>query len=286
MAWCLGKLKRFKEEEMHLRRCLEIDPKFPCALNNFGWSLYKQRDFEAALTIFEDAIKRGNDGKYPLRNRAQTLEKLGRFEEAIQAWRLVQGERKPIAYIERRLADLTDRIGKPMTTEVVGEEDLGDNIEESLVGEASPKEAQKESPTISTISRIPIHTEQLLESMVEKLIDNGAEVFGRTLRMYQSSLGVRGRQFIIPGHGRIDLLAEDVGNNELVVIELKKDESHDIVVGQIAMYMAWVRENLAQENQKVVGVICVFSASPKLSLAARSVSGLEVFEYDLGFRAI
>jgi RecB family endonuclease NucS len=85
--------------------------------------------------------------------------------------------------------------------------------------------------------------------------------------MYQAPNGLRGRQYVIPGHGRIDLLTEDAETNDLVVIELKKDESHENVVGQIAMYMTWVRENLAKENQKVVGIICVFSASPKLGLA-------------------
>jgi RecB family endonuclease NucS len=66
-----------------------------------------------------------------------------------------------------------------------------------------------------------------------------------------------------------------------VVIGLKRDESHEIVVGQISMYMAWLRENLARQDQDVKGIICVFSSSDKLTLAARNVSGLEVYEYSL-----
>jgi RecB family endonuclease NucS len=104
--------------------------------------------------------------------------------------------------------------------------------------------------------------------------------------MYESPDGMYGRQFIIPGHGRIDLLAEDTESGEIVVIELKKDESHDIVVGQISMYLAWVRENLAKENQNVIGLICVFSVSPKLRLAAKSIPGLELFEYGMQFAKV
>ncbi len=72
--------------------------------------------------------------------------------------------------------------------------------------------------------------------MVEQLISEGEESFGRTLRLYESQSGIMGRQYVVPGHGRIDLLAEDSQTNELVVIELKEDESHEAVVGQIAMY--------------------------------------------------
>ncbi len=97
--------------------------------------------------------------------------------------------------------------------------------------------------------------------------------------MYESDGGLYGRQFIVPGLGRIDLLAEDIQTGSLVVIELKRDESHESVVGQISMYMSWVRENIARKNQPVIGVMCVFTASPKLALAARNVVGLEVFEY-------
>jgi RecB family endonuclease NucS len=86
--------------------------------------------------------------------------------------------------------------------------------------------------------------------------------------------------------GRIDLLAQDEETGDLVVIELKRDESHEIVVGQISMYMAWVRENLARQDQAVKGIICVFSSSHKLALAARNVSGLEVYEYSLSFRKV
>jgi hypothetical protein len=52
------------------------------------------------------------------------------------------------------------------------------------------------------------------------------------------------------------------------------------------MYMQWVREHLAKDNQNVRGIICVFSASPKLKLAARSVSGLDVFEYGVTFQSV
>jgi RecB family endonuclease NucS len=95
-----------------------------------------------------------------------------------------------------------------------------------------------------------------------------------------------GRQLAIPGIGRIDLLTEDIETNDLIVIELKRDQSDDEVIGQTSRYMTWVRENLAQGDQKVRGIVCAYHTSRGLQLSARNISGLEVFEYGLTFQKV
>lgn len=54
-----------------------------------------------------------------------------------------------------------------------------------------------------------------------------------------------GGQFRV-GTWAFDFLAVDKGNNDLVVIELKKGRISDKVVGQILRYIAWINENLAK----------------------------------------
>lgn len=286
-AWCMGKLKRFEEEEKLLRKCLSIDPDFRYALNNLGWSLYKRSKYGEALKIFDDAIKKGNDGKYPLRNRARTLEKLGRISEAVESWRRTGSKDQPSVSIQREVERLESLLQNAAMGIDFGTPHLDANEEEddlsSLGGEAKVESPDIDKPTPA--KRNAAQSEQLLEDMIEHLIESGAEVFGRSLRLYESADGLRGRQYIIPGCGRIDLFAEDGNSGDLVVIELKKAQSDDVVVGQIARYMTWVRENLAGDR-KVVGIICVFGASPNLALAARAVPELEVLEYDLSFRRV
>jgi RecB family endonuclease NucS len=119
---------------------------------------------------------------------------------------------------------------------------------------------------------------------VESLILNETEIFNRKLRIFTSPEGFYGRQYAIPGLGRIDLLAEDRATGDLVVIELKRDESHDQVVGQICLYLSWVKENLAREGQRVIGIICALKTSERLRLAAKNVKELELFEYDVTFK--
>ena len=43
--------------------------------------------------------------------------------------------------------------------------------------------------------------------------------------------------------GRIDILAKDKRGGQLVVIELKKDQTSDDTVGQLTRYMGWLEEH-------------------------------------------
>jgi len=300
-AWCLGQLKRYADEEAEIKAGLDIDPKFEFARNNLGWSLYKQGKFQQALNIFDELIKVGADGKTPFHNRARCLKGLKRYSEAIEAWKAVNPSGKLPAWIQTEIGRLQQLMNKQaFMDEASAQQETEEPVQEPIEHEEGEVSAEDEDGAIapeeipgkddqalgrkgrSPGARTAAPKESMLEETIEKLIVEGNSVFGRKLKMYNSSEGY-GRQFIVRGHGRIDLLTEDTESGELVVIELKKDESHDIVVGQISMYMSWLRENIAKENQNVVGLICVFSATPKLRLAAKNIPGLELFEYNIDF---
>jgi tetratricopeptide (TPR) repeat protein len=283
-AWCSGKLKDLQGEEKYYRACLELDPDYPYARNNLGWSLNKQGKYEEAVKVFEEAIKRGNDGKYPLRNKVGALVKLGRFREAIETLQqdtskkgeLTKSTRKEIARVEKLIA-------KQGKGQIPPEQDI--EIEKGL-GEAPPskhplKSKQRNKPHDDT----SFGKERWLEMMLEEMIQQNNEAFrqklGRKLRMYVHPEKGYGRQFPIPKDGRIDLLVEDIDTNDLIVIELKRGQSDDQVVGQISRYMTWVRENLAERDQRTCGIICVHHASENLKLSAKNIPGLEIFEYEL-----
>jgi hypothetical protein len=109
--------------------------------------------------------------------------------------------------------------------------------------------------------------EQHLEEYVVKNWDNIN--FGEKLTMYFDDDGTTGQQYTTDV-GIIDILAQ-AENDDYVVIELKRDESGYKVVGQILNYMGWVEEKLAQDNQKVRGMIIVGRADKTLKAAIRPV---------------
>ncbi len=163
-----------------------------------------------------------------------------------------------------------------------------DGLIEKDLGEAPPSRQPFESRQRSKPrDDASFGKERWLEMMLEEMIQQNNEALrqklGRRLRMYDHPQKGYGRQFPIPEVGRIDLLVEDTDTNDLIVIELKRGLSDDQVVGQASRYMAWVRKNLAQGDQKTFGIICVHHASENLRLAAENIPGLTVFEYELNF---
>ncbi|MFC1531515.1 endonuclease NucS domain-containing protein, partial [Gemmatimonadota bacterium] len=84
--------------------------------------------------------------------------------------------------------------------------------------------------------------------------------------------------------GRIDLLAKHKREPRWLVIELKRDQSSDQTVGQVARYMGWVREELADAAEKVEGLIIARTSDEGLKYALSAVNDVRVRYYEVKFR--
>lgn len=82
--------------------------------------------------------------------------------------------------------------------------------------------------------------------------------------------------------GNIDLLVRDKETKQYVVIELKKGQTSDATVGQVARYMGWVRKNRANGHE-VKGIIIARSNDLKLQYALQEVRNVELFVYKVNF---
>jgi hypothetical protein len=91
-----------------------------------------------------------------------------------------------------------------------------------------------------------------------------------------------GRQVPCGTLGRIDILARDRATGDFVVIELKRDQTDDEVIGQLSRYMGWAAEHKAgPKGVSVRGIIVVHEITPKLRAAAMAHRNIEVYQYDL-----
>jgi hypothetical protein len=93
--------------------------------------------------------------------------------------------------------------------------------------------------------------------------------FGEPLTLYVDDEGAPAQQYPT-SEGFIDLLAKDADGN-FVVIELKKGRSNQQVVGQILSYVGWVKNNLAEKDKRVRGVIVAADGNPALLDAVSTV---------------
>lgn len=101
----------------------------------------------------------------------------------------------------------------------------------------------------------------------------------KNLNIIESGLTFYGLEYPA-GNRTIDILALDKDNN-YVVIELKVSRGYDRVVGQILRYMAWIRKNHAEGNQKVRGIIIAREITEDLILACSEIQNIDLFEYSL-----
>ncbi len=126
--------------------------------------------------------------------------------------------------------------------------------------------------------------DRLLEIHLEQwLVDHWDQVnFGAPLQLYEEDGEIVGQQYDTGAVGRIDLLCEDKASGALVVIELKKGQQSDAVMGQLARYMGWVKEHLAK-GRNVEGVILTPAYDDRLRYATKAVPGSRLLRYETRF---
>lgn len=141
------------------------------------------------------------------------------------------------------------------------------------------------SETLPPVSAI-VGAEDLLEDFIVNNW-NPEDFFGKEysgLRILEDSNGnLTGQQFDTKIVGIIDLLCKDRSNN-YVVIEIKKgSETSDEVVGQLARYMGWVKENLAK-NKNVIGIVISGGYDEKLRYAVKAIPNSYLGTYEMHFQ--
>lgn len=110
---------------------------------------------------------------------------------------------------------------------------------------------EEEDKTISDIlyekeiEELLVNKPKLIEPSFE-IIDNG--------RQYQTEIG------------RIDILGKS-NSNDFVVVEIKRGEANDRVIGQILRYIGWVKQNLCVDGDKVRGIIMAGGFPDKVKYA-------------------
>jgi restriction system protein len=106
---------------------------------------------------------------------------------------------------------------------------------------------------------------------------------GKQYDIYEEEGEMVGQQY--PSDtGPIDILAISKDKKELLVVELKKGRVSDMVVGQIQRYMGYVKDELAEPNQTVRGVIIAFEDDVRIHRALSVAQNIEFYTYKIQFK--
>ena len=117
------------------------------------------------------------------------------------------------------------------------------------------------------------------ERDLQSFLAKNLHLIEQGLHLYYDDDGASGIEFPVDNR-RVDILAVDQAQN-YVVIELKVSRGYDRTVGQLLRYMAWIRQNHAEPEQDVRGIIIAREISDDLRLACSEVGKVSLYEYAL-----
>ncbi len=86
--------------------------------------------------------------------------------------------------------------------------------------------------------------------------------------------------------GPIDILAVSHDKKELLVVELKKGRTSDVVVGQTQRYMGFVKHELAEPGQIVRGVIIALEDDLRIRRALSVTQNIDFYRYKIDFKLV
>ena len=110
-------------------------------------------------------------------------------------------------------------------------------------------------------------------------------VLSKKFSIYEEEGELMGEQYATDA-GPIDILAVSKDRKRLLIVELKRGRASDVVVGQVLRYMGFVREQIAENDQAVEGVIIALEDDQKLRWALMSVPSISFYRYEVSFKLV
>lgn len=108
---------------------------------------------------------------------------------------------------------------------------------------------------------------------------------GREYDIYTVDDEIVGQQYRTDT-GALDILAISKDRKRLLVVELKKGRASDAVVGQILRYMGYVKDDLAESDQTVEGVVIALDDDQRIRRALAMVPSVSFFRYKVSFQLL
>lgn len=150
---------------------------------------------------------------------------------------------------------------------------------EKLIGNVRPPTITSNDATVEDPSVFAL--EKHLEDF---LVQNWKQTeLGKKYDIFEEDGELVGQQY--PSDtGPIDILAVSKDKKTLLVVELKKGRVSDNVIGQLQRYMGYVKEELAEPNQEVKGIIIALEDDIRIKRALSVTSNIEFYRYSVSFK--
>ncbi len=136
------------------------------------------------------------------------------------------------------------------------------------------------SETEGTTNPSIFYMESQLEDFIIENWDNTE--LGKSYDLIEEEGEIVSQQYRTP-IGIIDILVKEKKTDRYVVIELKRDQTSDSTVGQLARYMGWIEENKGK-GLPPKGIIITAKYDEKLFYALKKIKDTEIYLYEVKFK--
>ena len=110
-------------------------------------------------------------------------------------------------------------------------------------------------------------------------------ILSKDFSIYEEDGEPVGQQYATDA-GPIDVLAISKNKKRLLVVELKRGRATYVVVGQVLRYMGFIKEQVAEADQTVEGIIIALDDDQKLRWALLSVPSISLYRYEISFKLV
>jgi restriction system protein len=126
-----------------------------------------------------------------------------------------------------------------------------------------------------------------MESHLEEfLVKNWAQTdLGKQYDIFEED-GERVGQQYMTDTGPLDILAISKDKKSLLIVELKKGRTSDVVIGQTLRYMGYVQEELAESGQIVRGAIIALEDDQRIRRALSMTPSITFYRYQISFKLL
>lgn len=140
-------------------------------------------------------------------------------------------------------------------------------------------------PIIATDDTIEDPIAFAMESHLEHfIVENWEQTeFGQEFTIFEEDGEQAGKQYETPA-GRMDIVAISKDKKRLLIIELKRGRTSDVVVGQLLRYMGFAKETMVEAGQEVHGAVIALEDDQKLRWAVSAMPNVAFYRYQIQFR--
>jgi restriction system protein len=153
-----------------------------------------------------------------------------------------------------------------------------DELERFLGNAARP-------PIVATDETIEDPMAFAMESHLEHfIVENWEQTdFGQDFMIFEEDGELTGKQYETPA-GRMDIVAVSKDKKRLLIIELKRGRTSDVVAGQLSRYIGFAKEAMVDAGQEVHGAVIALEDDQKLRWAVNAIPNVSFYRYQIHFR--